>query len=55
VLPGLVDSHVYLRSLGEQLTSLDLRGIASIEEIAGRAKRAADTRPAGGDDSALSS
>ena len=46
VMPGLVDSHVHLRSLGEQLTSLDLRGIASPEEIARRAAKAASALPA---------
>ncbi len=47
VLPGLVDAHVHLRSLGEQLTSLDLRGIESADEIVSRAARASASRPAG--------
>ena len=47
VLPGLVDAHVHLRSLVEQLTSLDLRGLASTDEIVRRAARASTTRPPG--------
>lgn len=41
VLPGLVDSHGHLRSLGEQLAGLDLRGVAGPEEAARRAREAA--------------
>jgi len=41
VLPGLIDSHVHLRSLGEQLASIDLRGVTSIEEIVRRVKAGA--------------
>jgi hypothetical protein len=37
VLPGLTDAHGHIRSLGEQLDSLDLRGVDSIEEVARRA------------------
>jgi predicted amidohydrolase YtcJ len=47
VVPGLVDSHVHLRSLGEQLTSVDLRGVASVEEIVRRATAAASSLPEG--------
>lgn len=47
VLPGLVDSHVHLRSLGEQLTSLDLRGVTSVDEVARRARDAAAALPPG--------
>jgi len=47
VLPGLVDSHVHLRSLGEQLTSLDLRGVASLDEVVRRAAAASSELPEG--------
>jgi predicted amidohydrolase YtcJ len=47
VLPGLGDAHVHLRSLGEQLTSLDLRGIGSVPEIARRVHEAASRLPVG--------
>ncbi len=33
VLPGFIDSHIHLRSLGLYLNALDLRGIRSIEEM----------------------
>lgn len=47
VLPGLVDSHVHLRSLGEQLVSLDLRGLTSVEAIARRVADTAASLPPG--------
>ena len=34
VLPGLVDAHGHVASLGERLSSVDVRGVASIEAIA---------------------
>jgi predicted amidohydrolase YtcJ len=33
VLPGFIDAHMHLLSLGIQLNSLDLRGVASIEDL----------------------
>ena len=33
VVPGLIDAHGHIGSLGERLASLDLRGIASVQEI----------------------
>jgi len=33
VLPGFIDAHMHLLSLGIQLNSLDLRGVTSIEEL----------------------
>lgn len=47
VLPGLVDSHVHLRSLGEQLTSLDLRGVSSPDGVVRLAAAAASELPEG--------
>jgi len=48
VLPGLVDAHGHVRCLGERLAGLDLRGLASPEEIAARVRaRAAGNLPAG--------
>ena len=40
ILPGLIDSHVHMRALGESLDSLDLRGAKSAEEIAAIVHRA---------------
>jgi predicted amidohydrolase YtcJ len=46
VLPGLIDAHGHIRSLGEQIANLDLRGAARVEEIARRvAARAAELPP----------
>ncbi|MEM4498612.1 MAG: amidohydrolase [Sulfolobales archaeon] len=33
VMPGFIDSHLHLSSLGESLRSLDLRGVRSIKDI----------------------
>lgn len=45
VLPGLIDAHAHLHSLGDALTSLDIAGTKSLEEIvdrvAGRVRSAA--------------
>ena len=46
VVPGLIDAHAHIRSLGRRIASLDLRGVASIEEVARRvADRAAELPP----------
>jgi cytosine/adenosine deaminase-related metal-dependent hydrolase len=36
VLPGLVDAHAHVRSLGGRLSNLDLRGAGSPDEVARR-------------------
>ncbi len=41
IIPGLIDSHVHMRALGESLDTLDLRATKSAEEIAGIVRRAA--------------
>jgi hypothetical protein len=41
VLPGLIDAHGHLRSLGEQLAGVDLHGAATPEEVARRVHGAA--------------
>jgi len=46
-LPGLIDAHGHIRSLGERLDSLDLRGVASVEEIARRVASRAGAGAAG--------
>jgi len=33
VVPGLTDAHAHVRSLGEQLATLDLHGVASIADV----------------------
>lgn len=48
VLPGLVDAHGHVASLGERLSSVDVRGVTSIEAIAAAVKtRAAEGLPEG--------
>ena len=47
VTPGLVDSHAHLYGLGSALESLSLKGAASEEEAAVKAKAAAATLPEG--------
>src|SRR5437867_3441074 len=34
ILPGLTDSHGHVTSLGRRLSSLDLKGITSVEAVA---------------------
>ncbi len=43
VLPGIIDAHAHLMSLGESFLKLDLKGIASPEEAARRVKEKAAT------------
>ncbi len=46
VLPGLIDAHAHLHSLGEELTSLNVTGTTSYQEIIDRvAARAASSVP----------
>ncbi|MGH9751129.1 MAG: amidohydrolase [Candidatus Polarisedimenticolia bacterium] len=47
VLPGLTDAHGHIRSLGEQVAGLDLRGVASVGEIARRVTERAAALPPG--------
>ncbi len=47
VVPGMIDSHGHMLSLGESLRELDLRGIASEVEIAARVRDAALARKPG--------
>lgn len=47
IIPGLTDSHVHMRGLGDLLETMDLRGVSSIEEIARRVKAKAADLPAG--------
>jgi predicted amidohydrolase YtcJ len=41
IVPGLIDSHVHMRALGDSLEILDLRAARSAEEIAGIVRQAA--------------
>ncbi len=47
VLPGLIDAHGHIHSLGDTLANLDLRGVDSVEEIARRVAQRAKELPAG--------
>jgi len=42
VMPGFIDSHAHLDSLGISLNSLDLRGVDSIEKLKRRLREYAD-------------
>ncbi len=46
-LPGLIDAHGHMESLGATQEQLDLRGVASLEEIERRVKERAKTVPKG--------
>ncbi|MEQ1892024.1 MAG: amidohydrolase [Planctomycetota bacterium] len=46
-VPGLVDAHGHLESLGETLESVDLVGCGSVEELIERVAARASTVPAG--------
>ena len=46
-LPGLIDAHGHMESLGATLEQLDLRGVASLEEVARRVKEFARSAPSG--------
>ncbi len=47
VLPGLVDAHLHLRSLGAAQREVDLRGTTSVEDITARLRKAAEKAPPG--------
>ena len=47
VLPGLVDAHLHLRSLGRAHRTVRLNGTRSAEEVLARVREAAERTPAG--------
>ena len=47
VLPGIIDAHAHLMSLGESFLKLDLKGVATPEEAARRVKEKAETLRSG--------
>lgn len=47
IIPGFIDSHVHMEDLGDTLEILDLRGLRSPEEVAGRVRAAARERAPG--------
>ncbi|MCB9832343.1 MAG: amidohydrolase [Planctomycetes bacterium] len=47
LMPGLIESHAHLAGLGQSLRSLDLKGLASYEELVARVAAAAAGRPKG--------
>lgn len=47
VLPGIIDAHSHLMSLGESFLKLDLKGLATPEEVARRVKEKAATLRSG--------
>lgn len=44
-MPGLIDAHAHLIGLGEEKEQVDLRGVASVEEVARRVKAWRDAHP----------
>ena len=44
-VPGLIDAHGHMESLGATRDKLDLRGVASVEEVTRRIKAWADANP----------
>lgn len=47
IIPGLIDSHVHMEGLGDQLEVIDLRYVRTIAEVAELVRREAARRPAG--------
>jgi predicted amidohydrolase YtcJ len=47
-MPGLIDAHTHLENLGASLEEVDLRGVASLEEVAKRVKTRVDAVPGDG-------
>jgi predicted amidohydrolase YtcJ len=45
-MPGLIDAHGHIESLGASLEQVDLRGVNSLEEVARRVKARLDHAPA---------
>ena len=44
-MPGLIDAHGHIESLGASLEQVDLRGVASLDEVARRVKARMDAMP----------
>lgn len=44
-MPGLIDAHGHIESLGAGLERVDLRGVASLDEVARRVKSRSDAMP----------
>jgi predicted amidohydrolase YtcJ len=44
-IPGLIDAHGHMESLGATRDEIDLRGVASLDEVARRVKARLDTTP----------
>src|SRR5262245_49064010 len=47
VVPGLIDAHGHVRSLGEELANLDLHGVASVEQVARMVRKRDSSLPEG--------
>ncbi len=47
LVPGLIDSHVHMESLGDLLETFDLRHVKTVAEVAEIVRQAAASRPAG--------
>jgi predicted amidohydrolase YtcJ len=47
LLPGFIDSHAHLASLGDLMESLNLRGVDSIEKVAALVRKTAQAAPKG--------
>lgn len=47
IIPGLIDAHLHLLSFGTSLRSVDLRGVATIEEAVARVREAVLRVPPG--------
>src|SRR5579871_1045389 len=45
VIPGMIDAHAHLIGLGQTLRRVDLRGVASYEEVIARVVARAKTAP----------
>ncbi|MEM9056690.1 MAG: amidohydrolase family protein, partial [Pseudomonadota bacterium] len=45
LLPGLIDAHAHVYSLGRLRTSIDLAGVPSLEEALGEVRQFADGAP----------
>jgi predicted amidohydrolase YtcJ len=47
VVPGLIDSHGHMESLGDELATFDLRNVKTVAEVAAIVRKAAAGKPAG--------
>jgi len=47
-MPGLVDAHGHVSDLGSEIDEVDLRGVATLDEVARRIKERIDARPGDG-------